>query len=51
MNTNYDVTTLLRRNGVQAVARADPEPEALFLAGFVLGAAMWLAWAKWWRLL
>ena len=29
--------------------RPDSDPEALFLAGFVLGAAMWLAWARWWR--
>ena len=33
--------------------KLDPEPtpaEALFLAGFFLGAAMWLAWARYWRL-
>lgn len=39
----------LERNGTE------PRPEfssaeTLFLAGFFLGAAMWLAWARYWRL-
>lgn len=46
------MNTLVER---QARAAAGPEPlpdpaEALFLAGFFLGAAMWLAWARYWRL-
>lgn len=43
--------TLVERQ-VRAAAGLEPGPaEALFLAGFFLGAAMWLAWARyWWRL-
>lgn len=38
----------LSTNGHLVTTRPAPA-EALFLAGFVLGAAMWLAWAKYWR--